>query len=196
MDSKPKAMSPKRKMKFAMSPKRKVMSPKRKTTRGRKSTKESSSSSSSRSSSSSSASSYMKKKESKPVDHCKKYKVPKGAYPPGFDICGYAKELYDANKTHRSFEYADFHKVMAMYSMVFCYEKELKNIKNTKKNMAFARSSYDGVESALTCIFDNTKEMLWKTESQEIGKNEDIRKVHMKNIMEMLKKDDMSHGKE
>jgi hypothetical protein len=196
MDSKSKVTSPKRKMKFAMSPKRKAMSPKRKAVRGRKPTKESSSSSSSRSSSASSVSSHTKKKESKSVDHCKKYKVPKGAYPPGFDICGYAKELYDANKEHRSFEYADFHKAMAMYSMVFCYEKELKTIKNKKKNMAFARSSYDGVESALTCIFDNTKELLWKTESQEIGKNEDMRKVHMKNIMEMLKKDDMSQGKE
>jgi hypothetical protein len=209
MDSKAKSVkSPTRKIKYVMSPKRmslnnyfpvsKAASPKRKTLRGRSSKKEEHrrSESTSSSSSSSSNSSYMKAKVSKPVDHCKKYKVPKGAYPPGFDICGYAKELYDANKEHKSFEYADFHKAMAMYSMVFCYEKELRVLKGSKKNMAFAWSSYDGIESALSCIFENTKHLLWKSEAQEIGKNEDIQKVHVKNIMTLLKQDPINHGKD
>lgn len=196
MDSKAKSVkSPMRKIKYAMSPKRmslakSVMSPKRKATRGRKLKKEESSSSSS------SSSSPEKTKVSKPVDHCKKYKVPKGAYPPGFDICGYAKELYDANKEHKSFEYADFHKAMAMYSMVLCYEKELRTLKGSKKSMAFALSSYDGVESALMCIFHNTEDLLWKTGSQEIGKNEDIQKVHVKNIMGLLNQNNHEYGKE
>jgi hypothetical protein len=118
-----------------------------------------------------------------------KYNVPKDVYPPGFEICGYAKELYDANREKKSFEYADFHKAMAMYSMVLCYEMELRNLhgkRNKKKLMSFAWASYDGVESALDCIFDNVKHLLWKSESDEILKNNDIREVHMKNILELL----------
>lgn len=172
---------------LAMSPKRKTASP----SRGRKVTKSKSkkrdSSSSSRSSSSSSDSdcSCDNKKISKPS----KYDVPKGVYPPGFDICGYAKELYDANKGKKSFEYADFHKVMAMYSMVFCFEKELRKINKskTKKNMKFAWASYDGTESALNGVFEECKHFLWKSEAEEKLKNLDIREVHMKNILELLK---------
>ena len=183
MDSKSKIMSPKRKMKFVASPKRKfVMSPKRKVQRGRKATKENASvrSSSTSSKSSTSSGSSMSSTMSK-------YHVPKDVYPPCFEICGYAKEIYDANRGKKSFEYADFHKAMTMYSMVFCFEKSLKAIKG-KKKMMFAWASYDGAESALTCIFDNTKMLLQKAEAEEVFKNEDIRGVHMKNILEILKK--------
>jgi hypothetical protein len=148
--------------------------------RGRKGSRSRSSSRSSNSSRSSSAHSRMSSK----------YNVPKNVYPPGFEICGYAKELYDANRDKKAFEYADFHKAMAMYSMVLCYEMELRNIhakRNKKKLMGFAWASYDGVESALDCIFDNTKHLLWKSESDEILKNNDIREVHVKNILNLLK---------
>ncbi len=122
--------------------------------------------------------------------HSKKYDVPRDVYPPGFDICGYAKELYDANRDKKSFEFADFHKAMSLYSMVFCYEKELRvlNAKRNKKHiMKFAWAGYDGAESALDCIFDNVKHLLWKSEADEILKNQDIREVHMKGILNILK---------
>ena len=181
---KSKIMSPTRKMKFVASPKRKfAMSPKRKVQRGRKVTK---ASASSRSSSTSSTSSMSSTSSGSSV-HSKKYNVPKGIYPPCFEICGYAKEIYDANRDKKSFEYADFHKAMTMYSMVFCFEKSLRTIKG-KKKMMFAWASYDGAESALTCIFDNTKKFLANCEAEETFKNEDIRTVHMKNILEILKK--------
>ena len=192
MDSKPKArglaMSPRRtasragkKMSIA-SPKRmpvaKAMSPKR---RGRKAgaakpRSRSGSRASVRSSSSSGSST------SSGSIHSKKYDVPRDVYPPGFDICGYAKELYDANRDRKTFEFADFHKAMSLYSMVFCYEKELRvlNAKRNKKHiMKFAWAGYDGTESALDCIFDNVKHLLWKSEADEILKNQDIREVHM-----------------
>ena len=179
-----KIMSPTRKMKFVASPKRKfVMSPKRKVQRGRKASKSTKDNMSSRSSSVSSTSSMS----SASSVHSKKYDVPKTVYPPCFEICGYAKEIYDANRDKKSFEYADFHKAMTMYSMVFCFEKSLKAIKG-KKKMMFAWASYDGAESALTCIFDNTKKFLANCEAEETFKNEDIRTVHMKNILEILKK--------
>lgn len=204
MDSKTKArglaMSPKRKSSKALSPKRvaakvtggkikatinsMAMSPRRlpavkkdSPKRGRKGSR---SSSSSRSSSNSSVKSHASLK----------YNVPKDVYPPGFEICGYAKELYDANRDKKSFEYADFHKAMSLYSMVLCYEMELRNLngkRNKKKLMSFAWASYDGVESALDCIFDNVKHLLWKSESDEILKNNDIREVHTKNILSLLK---------
>jgi hypothetical protein len=181
---KSKIMSPTRKMKFVMSPKRKfAMSPKRKVQRGRKVTK---SNASSRSSSMSSTSS-MSSADSVSSVHSKKYDVPKGIYPPCFEICGYAKEIYDANRDKKSFEYSDFHKAMTMYSMVFCFEKSLRAIKG-KKKMMFAWASYDGAESALSCIFDNTKKFLANCDAEETFKNEDIRTVHMKNILEILKK--------
>ena len=190
MDSKPKIMSPARKMKFVASPKRKfVMSPKRKVQRGRKVTKAKKDNASSRSSSASSKSSVSSASSVDSVSsvHSKKYNVPKTVYPPCFEICGYAKEIYDANRDKKSFEYSDFHKAMTMYSMVFCFEKSLRATKG-KKKMMFAWASYDGAESALTCIFDNTKQLLQKAEAEETFKNEDIRTVHMKNILEILKK--------
>jgi hypothetical protein len=205
MDSKTKsrglAMSPKRKAAKATSPKRvaakikdgkikatmnsMAMSPRRlpavkKASPKRRGRKGSRSPSSSRSSSNSSAKSHGSLK----------YNVPKDVYPPGFEICGYAKELYDANRDKKSFEYADFHKAMALYSMILCYEMELRNIhakRNKKKLMGFAWASYDGVESALDCIFDNVKHLLWKSESDEMLKNNDIREVHTKNILSLLK---------
>ncbi len=204
MDSKPKArglaMSPRRKASKASkaskavkaaSPKRslpkpmgmKATSPVR---RGRKAgVAKSRSRSNSRASTSSSGSST-----SSGSIHSKKYDVPRDVYPPGFDICGYAKELYDANRDRKTFEFADFHKAMALYSMVFCYEKELRvlNAKRNKKHlMQFAWAGYDGAEAALDCIFDNVKHLLWKSEADEILKNQDIREVHMKNILNILK---------
>jgi len=191
MDSKPKsrglAMSPRRKASAkkmsVASPKRMAMSPKR---RGRKAGAAKTMSSKSRSSSTSSSGSST----SSGSIHSKKYDVPRDVYPAGFDICGYAKELYDANRDKKAFEYADFHKAMSLYSMVFCYEKELRvlNAKRNKKHlMKFAWAGYDGTESALACIFDNTKHLLYKSEADEIMKNQDIREVHMKNILDILK---------
>jgi len=190
MDSGKKAMSPKRKavkspIRVSMSkvkaysPSRKLLS-KKKPARGRtvkREEKEDSSRSSSCSSSSSSSSSSSD-------GSYDKYKLPKGAYPPAFDICGYAEEVYDANKSSPAFEKNDFHKAMAMYSFVFSYEKELKNT----KDMLFAAASYDGVKCALTCLFDNTEKLLKKTKAKQQEKNETIREIHMKNILGMLKK--------
>ena len=182
-------MSPKRKSMKPSSPMRMKMKKPSSPVRGRKlitrKLVKRDSSSSSRSSSSDSDCDCDTKKMSK----SSKYDVPKGVYPPGFDICGYAKELYDANKEKKSFEYADFHKVMAMYSMVFCFEKELRKINKskTKKNMKFAWASYDGTESALNGVFEECKHLLWKSEAEEILKNQDIREVHTKNILEILK---------
>jgi hypothetical protein len=181
--------SPKRKSMKVSSPKRKSMKPSS-PVRGRKVTKSKSkkrdSSSSSRSSSGSDSDCDCDTKKN--MKHSK-YDVPKGVYPPGFDICGYAKELYDANKGKKSFEYADFHKVMAMYSMVFCFEKELRKINKSKakKNMKFAWASYDGTESALNGVFEECKMLLWKSEAEEKLKNLDIREIHTKNILELLK---------
>jgi hypothetical protein len=190
MDSKPKsrglAMSPRRKASKASvsSPKRKlpkpmgmkmaVASPKR---RGRKA-------------SGSAASPRSRSASSVGSSHSGKYNVPLDVYPAGFDICGYAKELYDANRDKKTFEYADFHKAMCLYSMVFCYEKELRvlNAKRNKKHlMKFAWAGYDGAESALKCIFDNTKNLLVKSEANEITKNQDIKEAHMKGILDILK---------
>lgn len=110
----------------------------------------------------------------------------KTSYPPGFDICGYAKEIYDANKGQKSFKDKHFHTAMTYYSFVFCYEKELRVLHNDKSKMTWKHESFEGVEKALHKIFKKCEKLLVKANTVEIGKNKEIAKIHTKNIVELL----------
>jgi hypothetical protein len=110
-------------------------------------------------------------------------------YPPGFDICGYAKEIYDANRNKPSFKDKHFHAAMTYYSFIFCYEKELRVLAKTKMTWQFqGQMIFDGIEKALHKVFKKCEKLLVKANASEIGKNKEIKEVHIKNITELLMK--------
>lgn len=110
-------------------------------------------------------------------------------YPPGFDICGYAKEIYDANRNKPSFKDKHFHAAMTYYSFVFCYEKELRVL--ARNNMMWQFQDHtivDGVEKALQKAFKKCEKLLVKANAVEIGKNKEIKEIHSDNILKLLLK--------
>jgi hypothetical protein len=108
-------------------------------------------------------------------------------YPPGFDICGYAKEIYDANRTKPSFKDRHFHTAMTYYSFIFCYEKELRVLAKTKMTWQFqGQMIFEGVEKALHKAFKKCEKLLVKANAVEIGKNKEIKEVHINNIVKLL----------
>jgi hypothetical protein len=118
-----------------------------------------------------------------------RFNVPAGSYPPGFDICGYAKELFDENKGKRSFEYTDFHTAMFMYSNIFCYEKELRTYHNSfdmNKNLGWAPASFEGILEGLNKMFKKIGKLLKKVDAVAMHKHEEIKEIHTKNILGLL----------
>lgn len=108
-------------------------------------------------------------------------------YPPGFDICGYAKEIYDANRNKPSFKDRHFHTAMTYYSFIFCYEKELRVLaKNKMMWQLQAPTIIEGVEKALHKAFKKCEKLLVKANAVEIGKNSEIKKIHINNIVKLL----------
>jgi hypothetical protein len=110
-------------------------------------------------------------------------------YPPGFDICGYAKEIYDANRNKPAFKDKHFHTAMTYYSFIFCYEKELRVLAKTKMMWQLQASTIiEGIEKALHKAFKKCEKLLVKANAVEIGKNKEIKEVHIKNITELIMK--------
>ena len=108
-------------------------------------------------------------------------------YPPGFDICGYAKEIYDANRNKPSFKDSHFHTAMTYYSFIFCYEKELRVLAKSKMMWQLQGPTIiEGVEKALHKAFKKCEKLLVKANAVEIGKNHEIKEIHIKNIVKLL----------
>lgn len=103
-------------------------------------------------------------------------------YPPCFEICGYAKEIFDANRDTVAFSNPKFMKAMEYYTNIFCFEKDLRN-----DNIS-GYTSPEGMMNYLESTFDKTKELLMESMALESEKNEIIAKIHTKNIMELIEK--------
>ena len=104
------------------------------------------------------------------------------SYPPCFEICGYAKEIFDANRDTVAFSDPKFREAMGLYSGIFCFEKDLRDDKIT------GYTSPDGMMNYLESTFKKVKELLEESMALEIEKNMEIEKVHTKNIMELIEK--------
>ncbi len=102
------------------------------------------------------------------------------SYPPCFDICGYAKEIFDANRDSVSFSNPKFIEAMGYYSGIFCFEKDLRN------NKIDGYTSPEGMKNYLESTFKKVKELLDESMALESEKNVEIEKIHTKNIMELV----------
>ena len=103
-------------------------------------------------------------------------------YPECFEICGYAKEIYDANRGRAAFTDPKFKEAMDIYSSIFCFEKDLK------AGTLEGYTSFEGTKNLLEGSFETTKQLLEDVDAAEREKNEDIAKIHTKNILEFLEK--------
>jgi len=102
------------------------------------------------------------------------------SYPPCFEICGYAKEIFDVNRDTVAFSDPKFIEAMGLYSGIFCFEKDLRNNKIT------GYTSPEGMMNYLESTFKKVKELLEESMALEAEKNIEIEKIHTKNIMELI----------
>lgn len=107
---------------------------------------------------------------------------PEKVYPDCFEICGYAKELYDANRNSMAFNTEQFKTAMEIYSMIFCFEKDLRDGKIS------GYTSIEGTKALLDGSRATTKKLLEESYANEIEKNELIWDIHTKNILGLLEK--------
>lgn len=108
--------------------------------------------------------------------------VDEKSYPPCFEICGYAKEIFDANRDTDAYTNSKFREAMGYYSGIFCFEKDLRDGKIT------GYTSPEGMMNYLESTFEKVKELLSESMALEAEKNEEITKIHTKNIMELIEK--------
>jgi hypothetical protein len=108
--------------------------------------------------------------------------VKEKSYPPCFDICGYAKEIFDANRDTDAFSNPKFIEAMGLYSGIFCFEKDLR------AGEISGYTSPEGMTNYLESTFAKTKELLTESMALEVEKNEEIAKIHTKNIIELVEK--------
>lgn len=108
--------------------------------------------------------------------------VDEKSYPPCFEICGYAKEIFDANRNVDAFSNPKFREAMGLYSGIFCFEKDLRDGKIS------GYTSPEGMMNYLESTFKKVKELLEESMALEAEKNEEITKIHIKNIMELVEK--------
>jgi hypothetical protein len=104
------------------------------------------------------------------------------SYPPCFEICGYAKEIFDANRDTVAFSNPKFMEAMGYYSGIFCFEKDLRDGKIS------GYTSPEGMMNYLESTFSKTQELLTESMALEVEKNKEITKIHTKNIMELVEK--------
>lgn len=102
------------------------------------------------------------------------------SYPPCFEICGYAKEIFDANRDTVAFSDPKFIEAMGLYSGIFCFEKDLR------ANKINGYTSPEGMTNYLESTFKKVKELLEESMALESEKNIEIEKIHTKNIMELI----------
>jgi hypothetical protein len=103
-------------------------------------------------------------------------------YPVCFDICGYAKEIFDANRDTDAFTNPKFKKAMEFYSGIFCFEKDMK------AGLITGYTSPEGMMNYLESTFEKTRELLDESMALEAEKNTEIANIHTKNIMELIEK--------
>jgi len=104
------------------------------------------------------------------------------SYPPCFEICGYAKEIFDANRNTDAYTDPKFREAMGYYSGIFCFEKDLRDDKIP------GYTSPEGMMNYLESTFEKVDELLKESMALESEKNKDITKIHTKNIMELVEK--------
>jgi hypothetical protein len=107
---------------------------------------------------------------------------PTKSYPDCFEICGYAKELYDANRDSPVIEMEKFKDAMDIYSSIFCFEKDLRDGKIS------GYTSIEGMKALLDGSRETTQRLLESVDAKEIEKNKIIWDIHTKNILELLEK--------
>jgi len=103
-------------------------------------------------------------------------------YPDCFEICGYAKELYDANRDSPVFMMEKFKDAMDIYSSIFCFEKDLRDGKIK------GYTSIEGMKALLDGSRETTQRLLESVGAAELEKNKTIWDIHTKNILELLEK--------